>query len=327
MFNLISVGSPIMDYLAKVDDDFLAKKVSGEKGGMCLIDAAVMAEMMAQLPNSYTQALGGAAANTARALGHLGEKTAVLGKLGNDDTAKFYAREMAKAGVSGDNFKYSTTEPSARCLSLITPDAQRTMRTSLAAAATLTPAEITVADLQARYVYIEGYVLFNQELAEHIFATAKKAGAIIGLNCGSFEVVRFLRTQLENWLPQYVDILFANTDEARELLGDKNMSAKACAQTLNKYCKTVAVTDGENGAYIARENEIAFAAALTPTALIDTTGAGDFWSAGFLYGQLHDYSLEKSGQVGALLAKEIIATVGVELTPTTWQALMVNGKL
>ena len=321
-FAVIGVGSPIVDTLAQVDDAFLQAHVQGEKGGMVMVDSAAMAAIVNKLPGKTTRAPGGAAANTARAVGSLGLRAAFLGKLGNDANAEYYARAMAAAGVDGSRFKRSADLPNAQCLSLITPDAQRTMRTDLAAAATLRPEEVTPADFTgAAYAYVEGYLLFNTDLAEKVFAAAKEAGCRVCLNLGSFEVVRALRPLLLKWTEEYVSLLFANADEARELTGLTHAGAEELALALAGGGRIAAVTDGAAGACIAVSGKTAQAAALAPEALVDTTGAGDFWAGGFLYALARGCAPETCARVGALLAREIIAVTGVDLAPEAWVRL------
>lgn len=321
-FAVIGVGSPIVDTLAQVDDAFLQAHVLGEKGGMVMVDSAAMAAIVAKLPGTTTRAPGGAAANTIRAVGMLGLRTAFLGKLGNDANAEYYAQAMAAAGVDGSRFKRSADLPNAQCLSLITPDAQRTMRTDLAAAATLRPEEVTPADFAgAAYAYVEGYLLFNPDLAERVFAAAKEAGCRVCLNLGSFEVVRALRPRLRQWMEEHVSLLFANADEARELTGLTHAGAEELARELAQNGRVAAVTDGAAGACVAASGKTARAAALPPAALVDTTGAGDFWAGGFLYALARGCAPATCARVGALLAREIIAVTGVDLAPAAWARL------
>lgn len=322
-FAVIGVGSPIVDSLARVDDAFLAAHVRGAKGGMEMIGSEEMAALCAQLPTgAVTRAPGGAAANTVRGAGRLGARAAVVGKLGNDDNAAYYLEVMKRSGVDVSRFKHSAAAPNARCLSLVTPDAQRTMRTDLAAAAMLTPEEISAADFAgAEYVYIEVYLLFNTELAEKVFACARAAGCKICLNFGSFEVVRALLPQMREWVGKYVDLVFANTEEAREFTGLKDARAEELALELASGCELAAVTDGADGACVADKHGVTRVAALAPTALVDTTGAGDFWAAGFLHGLASGARAAAAARVGAVLSREIIAVIGVELPENTWESV------
>ena len=177
--------------------------------------------------------------------------------------------------------------PNGQCLSLITPDGARTMRTNLGAAATLAPEEITPAAFAGcRHAYIEGYLLFNDALMQAVLEAAKTAGCSISLDLGSFEVVRAAGKRLAHILREYVDILFANEDEAAMLLGGASDHA-TMARKLGEYCPIAALKVGAAGALIVDQENILHPIAPFPVAqVVDTTGAGDFWAAGFLRGYL-----------------------------------------
>ena len=216
-FDLIGVGNPIMDVLAHVNDDFLRTHVSGDKGGMVLVDDQDMAKLIAKLEVQFAVTPGGSAANATLGAARLGLRTTYLGKIGADKTAADYRANFTAAGGDGSRFKHATL-PNGRCLSLVTPDGQRTMRTHLGAAMTLGPDEITPADFAgARHAHIEGYLLFNPALAHKVVRTARAAGCTISLELSSFEVVNVARDWILAQLRQGVVIVFANEDEARAL--------------------------------------------------------------------------------------------------------------
>ena len=174
-FDLIGVGNPIMDVLAHVDDAFLSAHVAGDKGGMVLVDDEDIVGMVRHLTSPLAEAPGGSAANATLGAAQLGLKATFLGKIGGDVTAQDYRANFTAAGGDGSRFKHATL-PNGRCLSLVTPDGQRTMRTCLGAAMTLSPDEITAADFAgAKHAHIEGYLMFNPALAEKVAATARAA--------------------------------------------------------------------------------------------------------------------------------------------------------
>src|SRR5882757_3436126 len=181
IFDLIGVGAPIMDIVAAVPESFLAH-VSGEKGGMVMVDADEIAQLVARLPESPALTPGGSAANTIFNATRLGLRTAFVGKLGGDEFARLYLARFAAIGVNTERYKRSDL-PNARSLILTTPDAQRTMRTCLGAVLTLSPDEIRVEDFRgARHVHIEGYVVFNRALADAILRAARAAKCTISLD-------------------------------------------------------------------------------------------------------------------------------------------------
>jgi sugar/nucleoside kinase (ribokinase family) len=205
--DLIGVGSPIMDLLAHVDDPFLATHVAGAKGGMVLVDDADIARLVQQVGGNIARQTGGSAANAILGAAQLGLRTAFLGKIGSDITGEQYFEGFVAAGCDGSRFKRANL-PNGRCLSLVTPDGQRTLRTHLGAAMSLAPGEISLADFHgARHAHIEGYLLFNPALANAVVQTARAAGCTISIDLASFEVVNAARDWIFAQLRQGVDIV------------------------------------------------------------------------------------------------------------------------
>src|SRR5580765_3052766 len=206
-----------MDLLAHVPESFLTQHVAGEKGGMVLVDGNDIIKLVEKLPAGVAMVPGGSAANATLGAARLGLRATYLGKTGGDVTAKDYRANFIAAGGDGSRFKHATL-PNGRCLSMVTPDGQRTMRTHLGAAMTLSPAEISAADFAgARHALIEGYLLFNPALADHVIRTARAAGCTISIDLASFEVVNAARDWIFAQLREGVDVVFANEDEAAAL--------------------------------------------------------------------------------------------------------------
>ena len=228
-FDLIGVGSPIMDLLARVPDAFLQRNVAGEKGGMVLIDHDEMERIISLLEGDPAYATGGYATfNAAR----LGLRTTFLGKLGHDELARVYRHAFETAGVDGSRFKQGA-HANARCLALVTPDAQRTLRTCLGAAMTLSPDEISVADFTGcRHAHIEGYLVFNRALADAVLSAARAAGCTTSLDLSSFEVVNASREWLFSQFRRGIDIIFANEDEIRAVFQDQKSDWRTSACSL-----------------------------------------------------------------------------------------------
>ncbi len=322
-FDLIGVGAPIMDIVASVPDSFLVH-AGGEKGGMVMIDAAEMARLVALLPAPPAFTPGGSAANTTFNAARLGLRTSFVGKLGSDDTAAAYRARFASAGVDTGRYKLSHL-PNARSLILTTPDAQRTMRTDLGAVFTLSPAEISPADFGgARHAHIEGYVVFNQALADAIFTSARAAGCTLSLDLASFEVVRATRGWLLAQLAAGLEVVVANEDEIRALFPDLPATGPddyaAHARRLAGYGGTAAVKLGKDGAWLARGAELhRIAPVLVPDA-IDTNGAGDAWAAGFLAAWLRGKPLPVCGSAASLLGAETVRHLGPIIPDAHWPA-------
>ena len=320
-FDLIGVGNPIMDLLAHVDDAFLATHVAGDKGGMVLVDHADIAALVQKIGGQVAMMPGGSAANATLGAARLGLRTTYLGKIGGDVTAGHYFENFTAAGGDGSRFKRATL-PNGRCLSLVTPDGQRTMRTHLGAAMTLHPDEITLADFQgARHAHIEGYLMFNPALAEKVVATARAAGCTLSIDLASFEVVNLARDWLLAQLQAGVDIVFANEDEVRALFQDQTSDYDTLAARLAGYGGIAAVKMGKDGAWLARGRELHRIAPVKIAQLVDTTGAGDGWAAGFLYGHLRGYSLPVAGAIGSLLGAETVQHLGASVPELHWPRL------
>ncbi len=328
-FDLIGVGAPIMDVVAAVPDAFLAH-TTGEKGGMVMIDAAEMARLVALLPTPPTLTPGGSAANTTFNANRLGLRTTFIGKLGGDAIAHAYRERFATAGVDTQRYKHSPL-PNARCLILTTPDAQRTLRTELGAVFTFTPAEVSPADFAGcRHAHIEGYVIFNQALADALLGAARAAGCKLSLDLASFEVVRASRDWLLAQLQTGLDLVVANEDEVRELFPDLPAGSPAHyaehARRLASFGGTAAVKLGKDGAWVARGPELHRIAPVPVSDAIDTNGAGDAWAAGFLAGYLRGQPLPTCGALASLLGAETVRHMGPVIPDPAWPTLATQAK-
>lgn len=319
-FDLIGVGSPIMDLLAQVPDTFLTT-LTGAKGGMVLVDADEMEAIVTRLETHPATVAGGSAGNTAVSSARLGLRTTFLGKLGNDATARAYKEHFARSGGDVSRFKYADLA-NARCVSLITPDAARTMRTCLGAAMSLSPGEIAPADFRdCRHAHIEGYLLFNRDLANAVIAAARAAGCTISIDLASFEVVNAARDWILAQLHHGIDIVFANEDEIHALFPGLGHDYPALARRLAEFGGLAAVKIGKDGAWVAKGSELHRILPVTAPQVIDTTGAGDAWAAGFLYGYLHGWSPLASGALGSRLGSECVRHLGPAIPPAHWPDL------
>jgi sugar/nucleoside kinase (ribokinase family) len=317
---IVGVGSPIVDIIAHIDAAFLAG-VAGAKGGMELMSAADLAALLKSVPGKLGQSPGGSAGNTCFALARLGNPTTFVGKIGNDTVGDFYMETFAAYG--GETRRFKTGEvPTGRCLSLVTPDGQRTMRTDLGAAMTLAPDEISPQDFAGcAHAHIEGYLLFNERLLFRVLDAAKTAGCTVSLDLASFEVVNAARHFLPSLLKDFVDVVFANEEEAAAFVGDPAAKPQEVVKILAQLCKTAAVKVGAQGAWMAAGVECVHVPAQSVKRLVDTTGAGDFWAAGFLYGWMRHCRLEECGFFGSLLGAAVVQVDGTTLEEVTWETL------
>lgn len=319
-FELIGIGNPIMDLLAHVPESFLSSHVAGEKGGMVLVDHPDIEQLVAKLGTDYAVTPGGSAANAVLGATKLGLKSTFIGKIGGDITARDYRANFIAAGADASRFKH-TAVPNGRCLSMVTPDGQRTMRTHLGAAMTLSPEEITLEDFAgAKHAHIEGYLMFNPALAEKVATTARAAGCTISLELSSFEVVNVARDWILAQLEQGVHVVFANEDEVRALF-QKDASYDAYAKKLAGYGGIACVKIGKEGAWVARGADLHRIAPVKVNRVVDTTGAGDAWAGGFLYGYLRGLSLASAGAIGSALGAECVQHLGPAIPEMHWTRL------
>lgn len=317
--SMIGVGSPVVDMVARVPEDFLTR-AGGAKGGMELVDAETLTLLQAALPEASVRTPGGSAGNTAFAMARLGIPCRFLGTVGADRSGAFYRETFEALGGCGMAIRTHRELPTALCLSLVTPDGERTMRTHLGAAAALAPTDITPEDFQGYgHAHVEGYLLFNPELMRGVLEAAKKAGCRISVDLASFEVVHASREVLPELLETYVDIVFANEEEATAFAGSEDPAQ--CLEALHVHCPTVAVKLGAEGVLLRNGGEACAVPALPVAQAVDTTGAGDLWAAGFLYGLLNGRKLTDCGRLGASLGAAVVTQQGAALPDAEWQRL------
>ncbi len=319
--DLIGVGSPVVDLLAHVTEELVAE-IDGGKGGMELVDATALSSLLEKLSESPTQAAGGSAGNTAFSAGKLGTQVGFLGKLGNCEAAQFYKDRFAEILADLSRFKEGNIA-NAKCLSMVTPDSERTMRTDLGAAMTLTPDEISIDDFKgARHVHMEGYLLFNRDLMERVLICAKEAGCSTSLDIASFEVVKASEEVLADWLSKYVDIVFANEDEAAAFYPEHGDDYEKMALDFSHLCDVAAVKLGKKGSLIAEKGKVEFIEPIVIEQAIDTTGAGDYWAGGFLHGWLKEQPLTTCGHYGSIMGAEVVQVLGASLPESRWKELI-----
>ena len=317
MKRVIGIGNALTDMLVNLESDSVLRKYLLEKGSMSLVDSKLQTEIsksVAGLP--YSLSLGGSAGNTIRAMARLGCGTGFIGKVGPDTTGDFFEQALANLGVKP--FIFRGSERSGKCVALISPDGERTMITHLGAALELTAADVR-ADIFEGFdcVYIEGYLVQNHELIEHTARTAKERGLQVAIDLASFNIVKenldFLRALVE----KYVDIVFANEDEAIAFTGE-NEPINAL-QAISQLCELAIVKIGIRGALIKHRSEVVHVGIMAAARRVDTTGAGDFYAAGFLYGMCAGLSLRQCGTIGAITAGKVIEVVGTTFGEEAWE--------
>jgi sugar/nucleoside kinase (ribokinase family) len=224
-------------------------------------------------------------------------------------------------GVDASRFKRGSV-PNARCLALVTPDAQRTMRTCLGAAMTLSPSEITPDDFRGvRHAHIEGYLVFNEALCDAVLNSARAAGCTISLDLSSFEVVNAKRDWMFRQFGHGIDVVFANEDEIRALYPGRTADYEVLARELASHDVIAAVKLGRDGSWIAKGSEAHRLPPVHLSDVIDTNGAGDAWAAGFLYGFVRGLPLEKCGSIASIMGSETVRHLGPLIPDAAWSAV------
>lgn len=312
-------GTAILDLLARVDDAFIRTYSGGGKGGMVLVDEAARNGLLARL-TEYEVSPGGSVGNTIAGLLRLGLKGKMLGKVGRDEEGRIYVDRFAKLGGDVSSFKYSEKAATGCCICLVTPDSERTMRTCLGAASELSEKDFRPEDLDGvDLLHMEGYQLYSSGMFELLVREAKRRGIPVSFDFSSYEIVRTFRDRIEALLKD-VDIVFANEDEAAEFIGQDRFSPEKALDVLSGYCATAVVKLGKKGALLRRGNETKSVQARS-VAAVDTTGAGDLWQAGFLYGYLTGKPLEICGKIGSLLGAEVVQVFGATIPEERWRTI------
>lgn len=315
--SVLGLGNALVDVLLRLDDDSPLGGIGIVKGAMDMIDEAqmrVIQQTQAHLERS--QAPGGSVCNTMRAIAKLGISAGYIGKIGTDNLGAYYEKALADAGVTP---YFSRTEGITGCCTvLISPDGERTMATFLGPAPTLAPEDIAEEVIaQYNYVYIEGYLLVNEPLVRTTMEKARRRGVKVALDLSNFNIVNSFRGFLEDIIPRYVNILFSNESEAKAFTGLEPMDA---IWKIAGMVDVSLVTVGKEGSLVSAGGEVLKIAAEGGKP-VDTTGAGDHFAAGFLYGQSIGATLEQSARIGSLLAGHVIDVVGAQIPDQQWQQI------
>ncbi len=315
MTKVLGIGNALVDALNKLKSDDLLKELGLPKGSMQLVDAKTSASIQEKSKDLEKEmASGGSAANTIHGLANLGVETAFIGTVGNDEIGNFFSEDLRKSGIK-PLLNISTT-PSGLANAMISPDGERTFGTFLGAAIELSANDINPEQFKDYgLLHVEGYLVQNHDLLESILKTAKNQGLEISLDLASYNVVEDNLDFLKEMVKQYVDIVFANEEEAKAFTG---MEPEAALDELANYTKVAIVKVGSKGSMI-KQNNVVTSVGVKTTDVVDTTGAGDLYASGFLYGYINNLSNQKSGEIGALLASKVIADYGAKLSEKDWE--------
>lgn len=309
-YDVLGIGNAIVDVLAHCDDDFLAAE-GLVKGSMNLIEVARSDGLYARM-GPAVEVSGGAAANTMAGLASFGSRAAYVGKIRDDQLGEVFAHDIRAAGVHFATPVAPDGPPTARSLILVTPDAHRTMSTYLGAAVELGPEDID-ADLVARcaITYLEGY-LWDKPRAKDAFrvamAAARGAGRRVSLTLSDSFCVERHRAEFNALVDHQVDILFANRDEILSLTQTADLAAAVAG--VRGRCEIAVITLSEHGSLVVTADEAVEVPAAPVPELVDTTGAGDLYAAGFLHGVVQGRPLGDCAALGSLAAAEVISHLG-----------------
>lgn len=321
MDKIIGMGNALVDVLVRIDDDSLLEKLHLPKGSMQLIQEDTLSEI-----RKYTSGMkihrstGGSAGNTVCALAALGANPGFIGKVGQDETGAFFGDTLRQRGV---NALLATCDlPSGIASTFISTDGERTFGTYLGAAATLRAEDLSRKMFAGyNYLYIEGYLLQDHDLMLRAVQLAKEEGLQVCLDMASYNVVEAERDFFDQLIVKYVDIVFADESEALAYTGKAPHEA---LEEISSKCSIAVVKTGKEGSLVKKGTEVIQLLSCPVDNVLDTTGAGDFYAAGFMYGLTCGYSLEKCVQISTILATAVIQEVGTTLPAKKWDEIKLN---
>ena len=321
MKRVIGIGNALTDVLVNLRNEDVLRNHNIARGSMSLVDSELQSQIskeVAGLPHALS--LGGSADNTLRAMARLGSEFGFIGKVGHDNTGDRFEQALHNLGIEGKIFRGES--PSGKCISLVSPDGERTMLTHLGAAAEMHAEDISP-EIFDGYdcLYIEGYLVQEHSLIETAIRTAKEQGLQVAIDLASFNVVEENLEFLRGIVTKYIDIVFANEDEARVFSGEEEPIN--ALQYISEMCDLVIVKIGTKGALIKHKGEVIHIGIMAAAKRVDTTGAGDFYAAGFMYGLCEGLSLRQCGTIGAITAGKVIEVVGPTLGEEAWAEIEV----
>ena len=301
--------------MVHIDNDDILNRLELQKGGMEMIDAQrkrEILEVISQMPQAL--ATGGSTSNTIHGLARLGAKAGYIGKVGNDDMGRLFREECERFGVIPHLIE--SEEDTGVAITFISPNAERTFATYLGAAATMQPDQVN-AEILKEYdiIHIEGYLIFNHDLILNVCQKAKANGLQISMDMASYNLIESNLDFVKMLLRDYVDIIFANEEEAKAFAGVENVEA---LHVLSESCPIAIVKVGKDGSFIKINGDVTAIAPILVENPVDTTGAGDIYASGFLYGYINGYNALKSGNLASYLSSRLIEYVGAKLPDEVW---------
>lgn len=323
MKKVIGLGNALVDVLTEMNDNNLLEHFSLPKGSMQLVDADFSNKVLKETAHlKQTHASGGSAANTIHGLAKLGVPVSFIGKVGKDEMGDFFHNDLKNNQIKP--FLVRSNNETGRAIALISEDAERTFATYLGAAVELSPDDILEdAFNDSHYLHVEGYLVQNHELLEHSVKLAKGKGLKISLDLASYNVVEDNLEFLQSIVEKYVDIVFANEEEAKAFTGYED--PRKALDVLAGFTEIAVVKVGKEGSMVYHQGEY-FKIETDKVNSIDTTGAGDLYASGFLYGLVNGLDMAMCGKIGSLLASKVIQVTGAKIHPDEWSTILEKKK-
>lgn len=319
MERILGIGNALTDVLVILKDDKILQDMGLPKGGMTHIDEDTylrIQEFFSKTTTSIT--VGGSAGNMCRAMAHLGMKSAFIGKVGADSIGANYARSLTRVGIE-ERMIVSETLPSGVCCAFITPGGERTFADYMGASLALAAEELTPQMMRGYdYLYLEGYLVQNHALIERAAILAKEAGLKIVMDVASYNIILSDKDFVRHLIEKYVDVVFANEEEAKALTGKEPEEA---LHELAQKTEMAVVKIGAHGSLIQQGTAYIRVPAVQVEQVVDTTSAGDHFAAGFLYGLLSGQPMKRCAEIGAVVAAAAIQVVGTEIPENQWEII------
>ena len=321
MDKIIGMGNALVDVLVSLTDDKMLEELRLPKGSMQLINEDRYLYIKSVFDQLETKrSTGGSSGNMVKALAMLGEKPGFIGKIGPDEMGDFYRSEGERVGIE---MKLLMSEVRSGVAStFISKDGERTFATHLGAAYRMEASDLTPEMFKGyAYLYVEGYLVQNHDLIMRAMQLAKDAGLQVCLDLASYNIVAEDLDFFKLLVNRYVDIVFANEEEAKAF-AESNIGQ--ALDIISSLCSIAVIKLGSKGSVIKKGTEGVRLNTKKIDCVMDTTGAGDFYAAGFMFGLMNGYSLEKCGQIGTILATEVIHVIGTSLSDEKWNEIKLN---
>lgn len=317
------MGNALVDILVKLNNDKFLEQFDLPKGSMQLVDKEKSQQLIDALAHlKYEIASGGSAANTINGLANLGSPCGYIGKIHEDKFGEIFTNDMTKKGI--EDTLFNGGQDTGIATTLISNDSQRTFATYLGAAVELIPGDLKEEYFEGYdFFHVEGYLVQNHELIETAVKLAKKCGLKVSIDMASYNVVEDNLQFLKNLVMNYVDIVFANEEESKSFTGK---DPEGALMEIAKMCEISIVKVGAEGCLVKTKQEKISAKAI-PANPVDTTGAGDLYASGFLYGLANDLSIDKCAKLGSLLGGNVIEVIGPKMDTARWAKINSNVEI